>query len=237
MDTVHLASFVLLVLVFFYWSYSDLHAYPDEAVLGAVLKLTPLITLLRAVRLTPAQDAVHAHQLTWFTNGLLASMVGDVLMHWRHTFLLPAMGAFGLAHLCYIKAFRLKPRGYEAASFCFTSGLVTFMFLLPGIRGRVLQVAVLLYSTVVMATWWRAIVQWQQAPTLVNLLGAGGGLLFAASDFLIGLDTWKFPGRVPFASCSIMVTYYMAQLLLAVPVVNYGWTLMRPDDGHEKKKG
>ena len=231
------ALFVILVLLFFYVAYPDLNAYPDETALAATFKILPIATLLLAVVQTQEVDDAHAQQLKYFKYGLIFSMGGDILMHFRHQFFMVSMAVFFIAHLFYLKCFRLRPVGFEAASFCFTSGFVSFMFLLPGIKGRLLQGCVCLYASLVMATWWRTIVRWQLAPSLMNLLGAAGGLAFAVSDFIIGLDAWKFPGKVRYASCMVMVTYYLAQFLLTMSVVNYGWTFFPLEDGREKKKG
>ena len=236
MDHTKFAAFIILVLVFFFVSYPNL-TQPEETVTLGFFKILPMLTLIYTVTQTPEVDEVHAQQMKHFKYGLIFSVVGDIFMNWKSAHFIPAMGMFALAQLFYIRSFRLKPTGYEAASFCFTSGFVSFMFLLPGIKERGLQTAVFIYGGLVMAVWWRTIVRWQTTPSLINMLGVFGGLSFAVSDFIIGLDTWKFPKRVPYAFAMIMTTYYLAQLLLTLSVVNYGWTYFREYDLREKKKG
>ena len=237
MDSIKFGIFVLLVFIYFYVSYPNLRNYPDETVLVAIFKILPIVTLLVTVAETPEVDIVHAQQMKYFKYGLIFSLLGDIFMNWPNDYSLEAMGLFVIAHLFYIKAFGWKPRGYESALFCFTSGFVSFMFLLPGIKGRMLQTAVFMHCALIMATWWRTIARWQHFPSLVNLLGVAGSLSFAVSDFIIGLDTWKFPKRVPYAMVMIMATYYLAQLLLTISIVNYRRTFFYEEDLRVEKKG
>ena len=236
MDNTKFVAFILLVLIFFFMAYPNLTQGEETLTLG-FFKTLPILILIYTVVQTPAVDEIHAHQMKCFKYGLIFSLFGDMFMNWKSTYFIPGIAMFAIALVFYIQAFRLKPTGYEAASFCFTSGFVSFMFLLPGIKERGLQTAVFIYGGLIMAVWWRTIVRWQITPSLVNMIGVLGSLSFAVSDFIIGLDTWKFPKKVPYAFTMIMSTYYLAQLLLTLSVVNYGWTYFHEYDLRDKKKG
>ncbi len=232
-----LSLFFILEISFFILTYTSIYDYPESTVKSALLKILPILTLLFAVYQTSPIDAVHANLRKYFSLGLAFSLVGDIFMNWPKELLVPGMIFFSIAHIFYTAAFGLKPFGYEAASFCATSSFVSFLFVLPGIKERALKTGVFLYGGLISVTWWRTIVRWQQKPSLPNLIGAAGGLLFLISDFTIALDRWKYPQNVPCASAFIMVTYYLAQLLLTVSVTKYGWTLFSDEEIREKKKG
>ena len=236
MDNTKFVAYILLVLIVFYLSYPNWIS-PEETVMLGVFKILPILVLILTVVQKQEVDYTHAQQMKYFIIGLIFSLFGDLFMNWKSTCFIPAMSMFAITLIFYIQTFRLKPTGYEAAAFCFTSGFVSFMFLLPGIKERMLQTLVFMYCGLLMTNWWRTIVRWQNSPSLVNMLAVLGGLSLVVSDFIIGLNTWKFPNKVPYAFVMIMSTHYLAQLLLTFSVVNYGWTYFHEHEFREKKKG
>lgn len=68
---------------------------------------------------------------------------------------------------------------------------------------------------------WRAVARvqlFEDLWTWTKLCSCGGGILFAISDLIIGLNMFHAP--VPHSQMLIMVTYYAAQLGIALSVVD-----------------
>lgn len=68
---------------------------------------------------------------------------------------------------------------------------------------------------------WRAVARvqlFEDLWTWTKLCSCGGGILFALSDFIIGFNMFVSP--IPYSNMLIMVTYYAAQLGIALSVVD-----------------
>ena len=78
-----------------------------------------------------------------------------------------------------------------------------------------------MYLTLICIMGWRAVARVQffdDLWTWTKMCGCAGALFFMVSDLLIAVDTFKF--KVPFSHQLIMVTYYAAQLLISLSVVD-----------------
>ncbi|XP_044540452.1 lysoplasmalogenase [Gracilinanus agilis] len=139
--------------------------------------------------------------------GLLCSALGDVFLVWPHQFLL-GMAAFALAHLFYIRALGWVPtRLALLGPVVVVSGLF-FGLLKPHFPAE-LALPVGVYIAILGVMQWRALAR--------GSLAALGGVFFSISDAVLGWDTFVQPlasGRL-----IIMVTYYVAQALLALSAV------------------
>ena len=60
-----------------------------------------------------------------------------------------------------------------------------------------------------------------------KILGALGASFFALSDSILGINKFRFP--VPGADYSILATYYVGQLLIALSVID--------DQNHQRSQG
>lgn len=82
-------------------------------------------------------------------------------------------------------------------------------------------VSVPVYTFLLMFMVWRAVSRVQlfnDLWTWTKLCSCGGGILFALSDLILGLN--KFVSPIPYANMLIMLTYYAAQLGIALSVVD-----------------
>nr|CAD7424651.1 unnamed protein product [Timema monikensis] len=151
--------------------------------------------------------------------GLVFSCVGDALLVWPHYFL-HGMAAFGGAHLMYIAAFGFKPLNIALGVLLFNSCAVAVYALMRGLSG-VLLVGVPVYSILLITMTWRAIARvqlFEELWTWTKLCSCAGGIIFAISDALIGFQHFHHP--IPHSQALIMVTYYAAQLGIALSVVD-----------------
>lgn len=175
---------------------------------SALVKILPLLLLAAVVGRQWFQLTPHHHSRSWWLFGLGFGMVGDVLLaiDGKNLFVF-GLGAFLVGHIGYLLA--LRPfAGFDKRLLLpyalYAFGVIQLMW--PQLGALALPVMIYISVILVMslATW---------ASEHTNRSLQIGGLLFIASDSLIGLN--KFWQPMPFAGELIMLTYYAAQWLLA----------------------
>lgn len=180
--------------------------------LTLIFKVIPmiLIIILAAMQKVPH---IKKYQLLIIV-GLVFCMIGDYTLQW----FLFGLTSFLIGHIFYIFAFastneRKLPTwakftlsaygvimGIWIAGTVFTSG------------ETVLAVAVLAYISVIFMMGWTSI----RTGSTLALIGA---LLFISSDSYLAINKFVMP--LPFAHEVIMLTYYSAQLLIALSILQY----------------
>jgi uncharacterized membrane protein YhhN len=177
----------------------------DNAGLEYVCKPGTLIALIAAAALLdPDTSAVRA----WFLAALVLSLAGDVLLMLPKEQFVAGLGAFLLAHLCFIGGFAAG--GLRGVAFALS--LVGTAIVLAPVARRVLRgvqrnepelrppvVAYLVVIGVMLAA----------AVASGNPIAAVGAVLFVTSDSMIAWS--KFVAPFDAAPVAIMVTYHLAQ--------------------------
>ncbi|XP_069686369.1 lysoplasmalogenase TMEM86A isoform X2 [Periplaneta americana] len=151
--------------------------------------------------------------------GLLFSCLGDALLVWPHYFM-HGMAAFGVAQVMYTAAFGFKPLNATLGAVLYLLCASAVVLLMPGLQ-KVLVAGVPLYSILLMTMVWRAMARvqfFEELWTWTKLCSCAGGILFAVSDALIGFHHFHIP--IPHSQALIMITYYAAQLGIALSVVD-----------------
>lgn len=82
----------------------------------------------------------------------------------------------------------------------------------------ILKYLVPIYITLIAAMGWRAGARVGNMSRWTKQSSCAGAVLFMISDFTIAVSRFVHP--VPFSHTIIMVTYYAAQLLIALSVVD-----------------
>jgi uncharacterized membrane protein YhhN len=170
------------------------------ALVGVVLAIQPAV---------PAQKG-------WWLAAVLLGLAGDVLLMLPRDRFVAGLGAFLLGHLAYIAGFQAA--GVRAGAVLLWLALLLLplsLALLPIVRGatragqRQLIGPIAVYSLVTS-------VMVASALAGPSRLGAGGALLFIASDGLIGFR--RFVRNRPWMGPAVMVTYHLGQagLVLAL---------------------
>jgi uncharacterized membrane protein YhhN len=153
--------------------------------------------------------------------GLAWSAVGDVLLAMidlggdAKAFFALGLGAFLIAHLCYIGFFvswgrRLNPlRLLPFAAW----GATVFVLVRPNLGD--LTIPVIVYMLVILTMMWRAFSLTDGYGRSVSLAQTAGwgALLFGLSDSLIALN--KFWQPLPGAAYAIILTYWLGQIGIA----------------------
>uniref|UniRef100_A0A3P8TFM1 lysoplasmalogenase n=1 Tax=Amphiprion percula TaxID=161767 RepID=A0A3P8TFM1_AMPPE len=209
-----LVPFFLSTAAYFYlWT-------PDSppSIMYAGVKSAPVLLLAAAVLGWNGGQSILG-----VVGGLIFSAVGDGCLIWPELFLY-GMGAFAVAHLLYSISF-LSSR-YASYSSSGSSSWIRLLYLIVLIAGvgfyiflypfllklpnsDMLVPAVGIYVALISLMGALAI-RTQHMPTLL------GSLIFMVSDLSLALQVFKVMENMQHGNIIVMVTYYLAQLLIAV---------------------
>jgi len=158
----------------------------------------------------------------WLVAGLMLSAVGDIVLALPGAVgadaaatlagpsFMGGLGAFLLAHLCYVFWFLSLDRSRRLARLAAPAVYtIAFLVVLRPHLGALL-LPVLAYALVITLMLWRALAAADGAG--LGLLGrpaAWGAILFVLSDSLIALN--RFVEPLPLAALRIMLTYWAGQ--------------------------
>lgn len=153
----------------------------------------------------------------WFGVGLLASLVGDILLLHPRRFFLGGLVAFLCAHLFYITGFNIPLPSFQLGiipmiAFIGLLGWIVLPRVLRGVRGK-LRIAVVIYAGVISLMVLSALntlirSDWAFSAAIMVSTGA---CLFFISDTLLSLN--RFVRPIP--NIWVMISYHLGQLALA----------------------
>jgi uncharacterized membrane protein YhhN len=151
--------------------------------------------------------------------GLCCGLVGDILLEPLINRFVPGLVAFLIGHVLYIVAFCQDCRRLallRLVPFVATGGVLLWV-LWPGIAP--LRVPVIVYTAVLVTMAWRAWARLTDRPSARpdQWTLALGATLFVISDGILAYN--RFGHTLPFASVSILLTYWAAQLGIARSVL------------------
>ncbi|XP_017283589.1 lysoplasmalogenase [Kryptolebias marmoratus] len=185
------------------------------SVMSAGVKCAPTLLLAAAVLSWNGGQSVLG-----VAGGLLLSVVGDCCLVWPEMFI-HGMGAFAAAHLLYSLSF-LSSRYATRSSTSWTRLLYLllvvvggafyfyiFPFLQKAPNSDLLTPGVGIYTLLITVMGVLAI-RTRRATTLL------GSLIFIVSDVSLSLQVFKVLPPMQHGQHVVMVTYYLAQLLIAV---------------------
>ena len=179
-----------------------------------------LRTLRSRVMSTEVKTKGHTSYKRNILMGLFFSMAGDYSLIWRVKLFIPGLLFFAIAQYFYIRAFGFKPMG--GAAYMTSSSMLAgfcFLYLNAGITSLVLQSLVLMYCMLIFTMMWRSWIMMIASPSIGAACGVIGAISFVVSDFIIASD--KFVATIPNAQIYVMLTYYLAQLLITASVAYY----------------
>jgi uncharacterized membrane protein YhhN len=165
-------------------------------------------------------------QVQFFLPGFALSLAGDVfLMLRKKRFFLPGLGAFLLAHVCYLIGFNstLPPgRALLVLIPVAGTGVILFQGLAQGLRKRGQErmlAPVAIYSLVLSGTLfsaWATLFRpdWGALRALFAVVGAS---LFFVSDAMLAWD--RFVRSFPRARLWVHMTYHVGQIGLAASLL------------------
>lgn len=151
--------------------------------------------------------------------GLLFSAGGDICLIWPQ-FFLHGMVMFGIAHLLYITAFgsqSLKPKIFLFFSLL---GCGVYFAMYPYLQEPFVY-TVGIYTSLICIMAWRALARVKHSSygkSWTCLYSAIGAITFMVSDLTLAVDRFCIP--LPYAQAIVMGTYYTAQMLIALSIID-----------------
>ncbi|XP_053194299.1 lysoplasmalogenase [Scomber japonicus] len=206
-----LLPFFFATAVYFYlWTPNS-----PASIMTAGVKATPIL-LLAAVVLTWNGG----QSVLGVVGGLVFSAIGDICLVWPDLFI-HGMGAFAVAHLLYSLTFlsaRYAPRSSPSwlrflYLILFIVGGCFYIYIYPYLQkdkdSGLLVPGVGIYAMLITIMGSLAL----RTRHLATLLGA---LIFMVSDIALAMQLFKATADLEHGNSIVMVTYYLAQLLIAV---------------------
>ncbi|MFC5625511.1 lysoplasmalogenase [Algoriphagus winogradskyi] len=156
---------------------------------------------------------------------LIFSLLGDILLLWDHLFIY-GIGAFLLAHVCYIIGFKVAQKAPESllnVNFVKTFFinlpvyfLAAFTFYMINPNLGALKIPVIIYIIVIVSMVTTARERYGKCNPASFWQVFIGAILFFISDGVIALDKFYLP--IPDAGIIIMGTYAIAQLMIVMGI-------------------
>jgi alkenylglycerophosphocholine/alkenylglycerophosphoethanolamine hydrolase len=186
---------------------------------------TLIFLILWTIQLTGWQGGMH-----WFGAALVFSLIGDIALMLNPRYFLVGLGAFLIAHICYLVGFNQQPAPLSlgiilVAVLVGISAARVFRLLRPGIikvpRGKRFLTAILFYGATLTLMLLSALItlfrpDWLQAPAIA---AASGGILFYISDTLLGYD--RFVRKINHGQSYVHLTYHLGQIGLILGAMLY----------------
>ncbi len=146
--------------------------------------------------------------------GLIFSFVGDVFLVEPEKHFIYGLAFFLVAQILYAVAFGFSAQGKFAplALFAYAFGIAMPMLIFRGVQ-KELKIPVAIYAFAIATMLFLAWNFWLTQQTSNAVLALLGAILFAISDSLLALD--KFRMAIPYAKVPVLITYFLAQWLIA----------------------
>ncbi len=184
----------------------------EDSDLIMLFKLIPMIFIIILALLTKAPQAKTYYTL--ISIGLVFCAIGDYTLQW----FIVGLSFFLIGHLFYIAAFlstkeQQSPKSLLAGLVLY--GAVMAIIIAGGLwqdGDVIMAIAVTGYISVILTMGWTA---WRTKSNYAMI----GAILFIISDSVLAVN--KFTVAIPAASEIIMITYYGAQILLALSISQY----------------
>lgn len=221
-------GFVLYIGLYFQ-TCNAINDYPAETLRSAFFKCLPIMQLVFIAMSTTVKSKGHTSYKNNILVGLFFSIAGDVSLIWREKLFVAGLLFFAIAQYFYIRAFGMRPRGSSAIMIsCVMLAAFTYLYLHTGITSVVMKGLVVMYALLIFSMLWRAWIQMQANPSVGAACAVLGAFIFIVSDLLIASDKWVM--TMAGTNIYVMVTYYMAQLLITASVSYYKPHPYREDD-------
>lgn len=200
-------AFVMLVLHL--WG-----IYRGPRALVYVAKPLTIVFLIALVAIAPVSSKTYR---TAVLIGLVLSLLGDIFLMLPRDRFLAGLAAFALAHCAYIVAFCVHTR-FAARPLLFLPYAIVAVIVmrLLGPRIAALRVPIVIYVVILATMASQALIRASMHPWPAAVAAATGAALFVVSDATLAID--RFRGSFRSAQAIVMVTYTIAQALIAVSI-------------------
>ncbi|PJO41368.1 lysoplasmalogenase [Lysinibacillus xylanilyticus] len=202
-----LLAFIILFGLYYIFFLSHI---PESLIL--IFKVIPMLLII-ILAATSKNLGIKKYQLL-IVIGLVFCMIGDYTLQW----FLIGLTSFLIGHIFYIFAFsstneRQVPTWAKIVLLVYGASMAVWIVGTVFSSGEiVLGIAVIAYISVILTMGWTAI---RTGSTYATI----GALLFISSDSYLAINKFVMP--LPFSHEFIMLTYYSAQILIALSISQY----------------
>lgn len=202
--------------------------YSDESkasgIFYCIVKCLPVVSLILFVFLDGMSLSEYYRYSRRILIGLIFSCFGDIALVWKNTQWGFEIGLlmFAIAQIEYARAFGWRPLNLYAGGTFAVLGSMVYYFLSTHVSG-IMSYLIALYITLICTMAWRAVARVQLFDDLwtwSKLCGCFGAICFVLSDLTIAVDKFCYDSKFPFAHHIVMLTYYAAQVGIALSVVD-----------------
>ena len=182
------------------------------------LKPTATLLVILVAALSWRAPLFDSRYSTWLLVGLACSLAGDVALIFpsRKAFLL-GLVAFLVAHVVYSVLFGaysgFHPADLVTAAVLLAAGIAVYRYLLPGLRGIKLPVALYVLVICVMVNRAFAAFSGEILSLTQAWLIAAGATLFWVSDLILAIHRFRRPFKHHRVGLAL---YYAGQLMIAL---------------------
>ncbi|XP_032813772.2 lysoplasmalogenase TMEM86A [Petromyzon marinus] len=187
---------------------------------STLIKCLPILCLCAFVAAhgMSLRAAVHSYARRILA-GLVFSALGDACLVWEaYGYFEPGMLMFGTAHAFYLAAFGIQPLRARLGLVLGASGAAIYGLMFPCLPPGPMPALLAAYFSLIVAMMWRAAARVGRPWTWNRMCACVGAALFVASDLALAVD--KFCTRLAAAPAFVMSTYYLAQMCIALSVVD-----------------
>ncbi len=192
------------------------------------LATKPFIALLPLVIALSGKAVRDVSAKRYIVAGLIFSWVGDCVLMFRSEYswaLLAGLGAFMLAHICYIFSYRVGSNGTFTLTYFVVVpilgyGIVLYSVLAPYLGGMNIPVAV--YAVILLGMLIAALERFSRTHRLSYRLVSIGAALFVISDSVLAWNI--FVQESVLARIVLMSSYSAAQMLITLGMVRH-WSV------------
>jgi len=206
---------ILLFAIFvsgLFFIYFDLR---NKSIFRYIFKpLTTILIILLAVFQLPEVSDQYKYLII---SGLVFSLVGDIFLMLPKDRFIAGLGSFFVAHIFYILAFAGDFGPYWGWGYLVPIVIYAVVFLiilLP--RTKKMSIPVIAYVLVIGVFLWQASGRGYFLGGSSPALAFFGAILFVASDSILAYN--RFVKEYKFAQVFIMLTYWLAQVFIALSV-------------------
>ncbi|MCT6925204.1 lysoplasmalogenase [Metasolibacillus sp.] len=201
---------IILLLFAIFSIYYILFFYTIAASWQMVFKLIPMLLLIFLALRSKGEKKYK----TIIIGGLIFCAIGDYTLQW----FIIGLFSFLIGHIFYIIAFQQTNEGeihrlVKMLLIAYGGFMMVFLlsFILPD-GGYILALAVCAYIGAILLMGWNSF----RTASSFAIIGA---LLFISSDSILAIN--RFITDIPYSHILIMLTYYAAQLFIALSIVQY----------------
>ena len=196
--------------------------FEDPTLIHAFVKVLPMLCLICFVFWIHRKDHSNSYNKL-ILSGLILCASGDVVILWQDVneiYFLLGMVLFALGHLSYMLAFGFRPFGLKEFVLSVTIGILVYSVLFPGLPSQLMTVAVGIYNVIITIMVWRAVARFNLRGEIPwrKVYAAIGAISFILSDTILGIN--KFIWKMPHEKEVTMIPYYLAQMGIALSVIN-----------------